>query len=181
MPFPDNCFDIVFSADLVGHVPQERKERVISEIFRVTKPSGFSVHSIESDSKSLFFRWAKRYPALYRKYFIDMYGHVGLEPCKRIYERFRMAGFIPVKEKTDATKGYLREVSSYAIFFDNEYKTCSKGIKILVRTCRLLAVNKVIRSAADFLIGFFVPVAAVLTPKGHRDSVKVIYQKPMEQ
>lgn len=51
---------------------------LISEIYRVTKKNGVSMHSIECDSNSLFYKWAKKFPDLFKKYFVEMYGHFGL-------------------------------------------------------------------------------------------------------
>lgn len=177
MPFEDEYFDIVFSTDVMGHIPLEEKDRVLSEIFRITHKGGFSFHSLECDSKSLFFKWAKKYPDLYQKYFVEMYGHFGLEPYRDVFKRFRNVGFIPILEATDPTKGYLREVSSYVVFFDNEFKKYSKIIKGLVGICKLLSTQKNIRIIANFIIGFFVPLASSITPESHRDSLKVIYRK----
>lgn len=178
MPFPDEYFDIVFSTDLMGHIPVENKYVVLSEIFRVTKKGGHTIHSIESDSESLFFRWAKKYPELYQKYFIEMYGHFGLENYLILFKRFRDIGFMPILEATDSTKGYIREILSYRVFFDNEFKKLSKFIKFLVYICKLLSKYKIIRIIIDFILGFFVPLSILITPKSHRDSIKVIYKKP---
>lgn len=181
MPFPDEYFDIVFSTDVMGHVPLEEKDRVLSEIFRVTRKEGFSIHSFECDSESLFYKWAKKYPDLHQKYFVEMYGHVGLECSKEAFKRFRKAGFAPVLEITDPTKGYLRGVQSYVVFFDNELKNHSRIIKSLVGICKLLSTSKIIRIISNFIIGFFTPLASLITPKSHRDSGKVIYKKPLGQ
>jgi len=37
LPFPDNCFDVVYAANLLHHVP---KERCLDEVVRVLKPGG---------------------------------------------------------------------------------------------------------------------------------------------
>jgi ubiquinone/menaquinone biosynthesis C-methylase UbiE len=177
MPFPDGYFDVVFSTDVLGHIPSNIKDRVLSEIFRVTKKGGFSIHSFECDSESLFYKWAKKYPELYRKYFVEMYGHFGLEPYRNAFARFRAVGFTPVLEAADITKGYLREISSYPIFFDNEFKAHAKTIKALVAICNLLSSQKIIRIITDFLLGFLVPFASLVTPDNHRDSLKIIYKK----
>ena len=178
MPFPDGYFDIVFSTDVLGHIPSEEKDEVLSEVFRVTRRGGFSIHSFECDSESLLFRWAKAYPELYQKYFVEMYGHFGLEMYETACRRFKNIGFSPISESPDATKGYLRGVSSFIVFFDNEYKDKFTIIKIIVTTCRLFSIHRIIRSMVDFTLGLFVPLANLITPKNHRDSLKVIYRKP---
>lgn len=178
MPFADNTFDVVFSSDFFGHIPPGKKDAILKEIFRITKKGGFTCHSIECDSESLFYTWARKHEDLFRKYFIDMYGHHGLELYFEAFEMFRTSGFIPVLEKTDPAKGYLREVSSYPVFFDNEYKDLSLLIKFTVIVCKLLSLNKYIRIFVNFTLGIFVPLAALVTPISHRDSLKVLYRKP---
>lgn len=181
LPFPDDCFDITFSLDMLGHIPPEQKNRVLSEIFRVTKRDGFTIHSLECDSKSFFFRWAKKFSQLYQKYFVEMYGHVGLELYQKTCLRFKNIGFVPIIEKPDPTSGYLREISSYAVFFDNEFKTKSRIIKNLVGISKFFSTSQIRRIITDFILGFFIPLAALTTPKSHRDSLKVVYQKPLKR
>ena len=48
LPFDDEYFDCVFSMDLFGHIEFRHKNHLISEICRVTKKGGRSVHGIES-------------------------------------------------------------------------------------------------------------------------------------
>lgn len=48
LPFRDAYFDSVFSCDVFGHIEFRQKDWVISEIRRVTKADGRSVHIIES-------------------------------------------------------------------------------------------------------------------------------------
>lgn len=177
LPFFDETFDLVCSTDLIGHIPRECKDQFISEIYRVTKWGGHTGHSIECDSRNLFYQWARRYPDLFRKYFIEMYGHYGLELPKYVFERFRQRGFIPVIEKADPCKGYLRPIDSYVVFFNNEYKEKSVWIKIFIDICRLLHRNRSVRVLSSLILGLFVPLADLITPMDHRDSVKVYYKK----
>lgn len=177
LPFCNDSFDLVISLDVLGHIPPGKKGQFISEIYRVTKKGGGSAHSIECDSQSLLYRWAKKFPELYNKYFIEMYGHYGLELPSRVFQRFRRSGFNPIIEKADPCKGYLRPVESYCIFFDNEYKEKSKWINILVGFCRILKEKAFIRRGVNFILGLFVPLADCLTPLNHRDSAKVYYSK----
>ena len=177
LPFHNETFDLVVSTDVIGHIPIKNKDKLISEIYRVTKKGGYSAHSIECDSESLIYRWAKSFPDLYQKYFIEMYGHCGLELPGKVFERFRRVGFSPIIEKADPCKGYLRPIESYVVFFNNEYKEKSLLIKILVTFCKLIAKKRLIRYLFNFILGLFIPLADLITPLNHRDSVKVYYLK----
>lgn len=44
---PDAYFDMVISVSVLEHVPQEKKPEVYKDMFRVLKPGGYIVHSID--------------------------------------------------------------------------------------------------------------------------------------
>ena len=177
LPFPDSSFDMVCSFDLIGHIHPENKKKLLSEIYRVLKEGGFTAHNIECDSKSILFRWAHQYPNLYQKYFVEMYGHHGLELPTAVFERFRQAGFVPVIERADACKTVLRPIHSYAVFFDNEFKTKSYKVKVLATISKPFSQHAILRLLANFLLGFFSPLSDLLVPTNNRDCVNVVYQK----
>jgi SAM-dependent methyltransferase len=177
LPFPDGTFDIVFSADVIGHVHFKYKKRLISEIYRVTKRGGRSIHSIECDSNSLFYKWAKKYPDLFKKYFIDMYGHFGLELPTNVFKRFREAGFIPLIEKADPCRGYLRPIESYIVFFDNEYKNKSFFVKYFISLLNISFRVRFFKHVINFILGFFIPLSDLFTCVNSRDSVKIYLVK----
>jgi 2-polyprenyl-3-methyl-5-hydroxy-6-metoxy-1,4-benzoquinol methylase len=47
LPFADATFDYVVSLDVLGHVPLEDQDAVISEVRRVLRPGGVTMHGIE--------------------------------------------------------------------------------------------------------------------------------------
>lgn len=173
LPFSDNTFDVVFSSDVIGHIPFDDKQILISEIYRVTKKGGKSIHSVECDSNSLFYKWAKKYPDLFQKYFIEMYGHFGLELPTKVFERFRKVGFIPLIKKADPCKGYIRPIESYLVFFNNEYKNKSIFVKYFISSLNTLLKIKSLKYIINFLLGFFIPLSDLVIPVNHRDSVKI--------
>ena len=103
LPFADGVFDLINSWDMFGHIPVEQKDEVISEWLRVLKPGGAMLHIIEADCTAPFFRLVKRDEELYRKYFVDMDGHYGLELPGDITRRFHQAGF-----RVEKTWSYFR-------------------------------------------------------------------------
>lgn len=177
LPFLDNSFDMVCSFGLIGHVPLENKGELLSEIYRVMKEGGFTAHNIECDSQSILFRWARQYPDLYQKYFVEMYRHYGLELPIAAFDRFRQAGFTPVIERADACKTVLRPVHSYAIFFDNEFKTKSYWVRMLATASRPFRQHTILRLLANFLLGCFVPLSDLLISTNSRDSIQVLYRR----
>lgn len=93
LPAGDESFDCVVSSHVLGHVPVETKDQVLSEIRRVLRPGGRSLHVVETDSRGWLVQAAKEEPALYQRYLIEQDGHVGLELPSRVVARFERAGF----------------------------------------------------------------------------------------
>ena len=112
LPFADHTFDLINSWDVFGHIPVEQKDDVIGQWRRVLKPGGTMLHIIEADCTAPFCRLVKRDRALYRKYFIDLDGHYGLELPADITRRFQRAGF-----RVEKTWSYFRA----GIFPPEEY------------------------------------------------------------
>src|SRR4030042_1901575 len=120
-PFPDACFDLLVSRDVLGHVPLEQKECVYQEMFRLCRSGGRVIHAIEGESRNPVWRFAQRYPLLFRQYFLDQYGHYGLEAPADACRRLKKAGFHPVKTRPLFRTGIVR-ASVYIAMFDNEYR-----------------------------------------------------------
>lgn len=177
IPFPDGSFDIVFSAHLLGHIPLEHKQEVIKEIYRVTSPGGFSLHSAECEANNFIYKKAKKYPALYQKYFQDMYGHYGLELPSLCKQRFGNEYFEPIYEISDYCKGVIRPAASYKVFFGaKEYREKDGWFNALASMSEILSFNRY----ASFLSGFFLYPLTLLNRLGGPDavdSVKLLYRK----
>lgn len=178
LPFEDESFDLVFSAHVLGHIPLNKKQRAIEEIFRVTKKRGFSLHSAECEANNFVYCRAKKYPELYLKYFKEMYGHFGIELPSRIKSRFRLVGFKSIFEKSDYCKGIIRPSASYKVFFcKKEFWSKEILFSILSFLSKVLSCNKTFEVISDI---FFYPLSIVNRAGGEDsvDSVKLLYQKP---
>lgn len=92
LPARDETFDCVVSSHVLGHVPAEAKDQVLSEIRRVLRTGGTSLHVVETDSLGWLMQEAKEHPALYQRYLIEQDGHVGLELPSQVVARFERAG-----------------------------------------------------------------------------------------
>jgi SAM-dependent methyltransferase len=119
LPFPDGSFDCVVSSHVMGHVPIEGKETVLSEIARVLRPGGVTAHVIETDSEHPLVELAKADRALYRRRLIDPDGHVGLELVPAVVERFRHHGLEPVEASPFETGPFHPRL--LVKWFGNEY------------------------------------------------------------
>lgn len=177
LPFDANSFDLVFTSHVLGHLQPVLKNRAIAEMLRVLKPGGFSLHSIECEADNIIYRKAKRYDEFYRKAFVDMYGHIGLELPSINKQRFRSAGFEPVFEISDINKGVVRPIDSYKIFFgDKEFRKKELLFNVLYHLSSLLSSNPFIRKLSNILIQ---PISVLnkLAGEDGADSVKLLYRK----
>ena len=99
MPFPDGRFDAVVSTDILGHIPVPIKDAVMSEMFRVLKPGGVTLHLAEADSDGWMARIAKREPGPYRNTWVESPDHRAMETAAVQMDRFRRAGFVIEKAR----------------------------------------------------------------------------------
>ncbi len=87
LPFADRSFDYVVSLDVMGHIEFDQKDSVISEIRRVLKPGGTTLHGIEIMNTER----RKDYDQMTDeelRHFVAIDGHVGMEPEQDVAARF---------------------------------------------------------------------------------------------
>ncbi len=176
LPFADESFDYVVSSDVLGHIGAENKDQLFAEIHRVLKPGGRTIHCIEADSTSPWYRFAHQYPDLFHLHFVDKPGHIGMELPSKWRERFLKHGFKEITFKKLASR--IQEPGTIAALFDNEYKAKSRMMRSFVAVDRLLAKSFAVKEALNF---FLEPMARLddwLAPFDHASGVLVVYEKP---
>lgn len=82
LPFEDNFFDYVVSLDVLGHVEAKDKGRLLTEIRRVLKPGGLTLHGIEEG----YADYSNMTDDLIDYIRVD--GHVGLQTITQIQNLF---------------------------------------------------------------------------------------------
>lgn len=142
LPFPSGTFDCVCSFDLIGHIQQKEKNSFFTELSRVLKSGGLSFHYIEVDCSQGYLNWAKQYPKLYDKYFIEQDGHFGLENYEAVLRRFKQNGFEIVFYQTLAKM--IKPPGEFSKRFNNEYKKYDKGVKVIASLDALASRNKLL-------------------------------------
>src|SRR5438105_224584 len=70
LPFADQTFDYVVSLDVIGHIGFEEKDAVLSEVIRVLRPDGLTMHGIECTDNAARKNHNEMNPADLRK-FVD--------------------------------------------------------------------------------------------------------------
>jgi len=176
LPFPEAFFDCVYTSHVFGHIPLNRKTRVIAEIYRVLKPGGYLISSIECDSESIVYKKAKKHPELFSKCYVEEWGHYGLELPQANFKRFREAGFLAIVELADIHKGYLRPITSYKNLL--AYKGKDSFLYGLGAVSNFINKRSILTRAIDFSFGLMIPISFIFTPSTHRDSAKIVYRKP---
>ena len=176
IPFEDASFDCAVTSHVIGHIPASQKDSLASEIARVLKPGGRSVNVIETDSLHPLARFAKQWPDLYQKYFIDPDGHVGLELPSAVLERFRRHGLHPVAcWKMDAGPFHPR---LWLKHFDNEYGEHSPRIRAAVERSRRLMRSPAAMAATEVLLGtMHYTLGQWVQPLDHSQFIAAVFEK----
>lgn len=126
LPAADESFDCVVSSHVLGHVRVEEKDQVLSEISRVLRPGGKSLHVVETDSRGWLMEEAKQEPELYQRYLIDQDRHVGLELPSEVVARFERAGLAVEKIETLADSDVHPRLA--VKWFGGEYRRTSRQL-----------------------------------------------------
>jgi ubiquinone/menaquinone biosynthesis C-methylase UbiE len=176
LPFADNSFDIVVSSDVLGHVPYADKSKVWSEIVRILKPGGLTLHYIEANSHDPLMQWCKKYPDLYQKYVIDTEGHIGMESALDTMLRFRNFNLEPLCEK--GVYRLLMYLNRVPLLLDNEYKSKSSLVALVVAISKILLSNKITELIANLVLACLMEIADRVLPQDWSNGVLVAYRKP---
>lgn len=176
IPIKDNTVDVILSADLLGHLPSELKDRVIIETYRTLNAGGQALHYSEIKGDDIFGRWAKQYPREYKKYFIDQDGHLGLELIEDLANRFERAGYKIIKVIPLFKLPF--DLTEYCKRFDNEFRQKSQVVNCAVATASSISKIKPLKLLIELLGGLLADFISLFLPKNHAGGVFMVLQKP---
>jgi len=131
LPFEDASFDYVVSLDVFGHIDFGEKDIVLSEIKRVLRPDGVTMHGIESLNRNLHpdYESASR-EELVR--FIKIDGHVGLESDEDIARRFKnFFSSVEVRPRYAlclTAAEFIKQYDEYGADFDCDFIDYLRGL-----------------------------------------------------
>lgn len=165
LPFEDKTFDVVTSIDFFEHIPPNKKQFCLNEIYRVLKPGGIVMKYIPMDGKDKLSMFTKKYPKLYKKHWIDRDEHVGLESPYKIISRFKKANFTVMK-RSHCWVNLLIPLT-YLKYLDNEYREKSKFIDFMVRSSSIIVKSNILFGAYAFLMGPVFDISDHLSPLDH--------------
>jgi len=151
IPLRDQSVDCVVSSHVLGHVAAGEKDRLLSEIARVLKPGAKSIHVVETDSTHPLVTFAKQYPELYQRYFVEPDGHIGLEMPAAVVGRFERHGLRVVRcYKMEAGVFHPRLMLKH---FDNEFRHHSAKVDRMVRLSAWIMDRTLVLAVTEVLLG----------------------------
>lgn len=163
IPFIEGTFDAVISRYFWEHIATADKPAVLHECYRVLKPEGVLIFLFDLDSQNPLFRWAKRFPLLYQKYFVDRLGHIGYQTASANLDMLSCNGFDVIAMRA-SSKTWLQNQAVYA-WMDNEYCDYSALLRlaaglrrIIVRSKTLLRIYQVMHAAVDDIVQPLLPL-----------------------
>ena len=177
IPLRDQSVDCVVTSHVLGHVAAEEKDRVLSEIARVLKPGGRSIHVVETDSTHPLVTFAKQYPDLYQRYFVEPDGHIGLEMPAAVIERFERHGLRLVRcRKMDAGVFHPRLMLKH---FDNELRRRSEKVDRMVRVSAWILDHPLVLALTEVLLGIHHhSIGQWISPLERAQFLALVFVKP---
>lgn len=182
LPFADASFDYVVSLDVLGHIGFEDKDSVLSEIKRVLRPDGVTMHGVECiDSAAQ--RTYEEMTEEELRHFIEVDGHVGLEEEEEHAARFRRffqhVAWEPRYALCLSSEEFLKQADQYGLDFEEDFLDYLRGLSFKERRAFDMAMGYVFSKVSDLNIslpksGLYVFLKASDAPLGpfyneHRD------------
>ena len=98
------------------------------------------VHIFPVDSRHFLLNWAKHFPELYQRYFIDLDHHEGFEPLDSTLQRFQR---LRLQLRCLSTRnGVVWPKSEILKHFNNEYRRTAWWLTPWVNLAYWLSINK---------------------------------------
>jgi ubiquinone/menaquinone biosynthesis C-methylase UbiE len=152
LPFPDSSFDYIVSLDVMGHIGFDDKDLLLSEIKRVLRPDGVTMHGIEiTDQQTRSGYDAMNDEQLHR--FISIDGHIGLESDDEITSRFRRF-FSNVQTEPRYTLSlsrdeFIKQADAYGVPFEKDFIDYLRGLSFTERRAFDVAMGYVFDRVSD--------------------------------
>jgi ubiquinone/menaquinone biosynthesis C-methylase UbiE len=152
LPFPAASFDYVISLDVFGHVGFGEKDQVLKEIRRVLRPSGVTMHGIESLGEKLHPDYHSM-PPEELAHFIAVDGHIGLEVDDDIANRFaKFFSFVQTEPRYTlclSVAEFIKQFDHYGAPFDVDFIDYLRGLSFDERRAFDLAMGYVFGKISD--------------------------------
>src|SRR5215212_1413392 len=182
LPFADAAFDYAVSLDVLGHVEFEEKDAVLSEIRRVLRPGGVTLHGIECTDRLAQKSYEEMTDEELRR-FVAVDGHVGLEEEHEHAARFRRffphVAWEPRYALCLSSEEFVKQRDEYGLPFESDFVEYLRGLSHSERRAFDMAMGYVFGKVSDLNVrlprsGLYVFLKASDAPLGpfnneHRD------------
>lgn len=182
LPFDDATFDYVVSLDVLGHIGFAEKDAVLSEIKRVLRKGGVTMHGIECTDRSARKEYEEMTADELRR-FVEVDGHVGLEEEQehgaRFLRFFQHVAWEPRYILCLTSEEFLKQADHYGLNLEEDFLEYLRGLSFKERRAFDMAMGYVFGKVSDLHIrlpksGLYVLLKASDTPLGpfyneHRD------------
>jgi ubiquinone/menaquinone biosynthesis C-methylase UbiE len=160
IPYPKEFFDIAFCSEVFGHIEKKDKESFLKEVKRILKKGGYLCFSIETLGDNWLTRTLKK-KDMYKSYWIDYQGHIGLESPEKTIDRFKKE--FNVVSVVSSSKSLL-PVDGYLIFQDK------------LPLLKVFNISIIRRIANIILMPFFL-LSLRLSPLNASNDIIIVAQK----
>jgi SAM-dependent methyltransferase len=182
LPFADDSFDYAVSLDVLGHVGFKEKDAVLSEIRRVLRPGGVTMHGIECTDRLAQKSYEEMTEEELRR-FVAVDGHVGLEEehehAARFRRFFREVAWEPRYALCLSSEEFIKQRDEYGLPFEPDFVEYLRGLSHAERRAFDMAMGYVFGKVSDLNVrlprsGLYVFLKASDAPLGpfyneHRD------------
>src|SRR5438874_3670704 len=182
LPFADQTFDYVVSLDVIGHIGFEEKDAVLSEVKRVLRPGGVTMHGIECTDHAARKNYDEMSAEALRE-FVEIDGQVGLEEEKehgqRFLKFFQHVAWEPRYALCLSSEEFLKQADHYGLAFESDFLDYLRGLSFKERRAFDMAMGYVFGKISDLNVslpksGLYVFLKASDIPIGrfyneHRD------------
>ncbi len=178
LPLADESVDVIVSVDVLEHVPISSKDAILAEMIRVLRPGGRMLHYFDCDSDKWIHRWAKRYPDLYEAVHVRQHGHIGLEPIREAWARFRRFGLEPLCE-SGQNKSNLLYPETADWMLAGGYSEQATWARLYRAWARFLLAHPILRRLHRVATVLYYDASERWQPLEHAFSSAACYAKPL--
>lgn len=97
LPFKNLSFNLIYGSYIFEHLSLETKENFLKEAHRILNLQGKLILQFDAFSNNWITRFALHDPKAYKRGFIDIDNHIGLEPLSKTISQFEKNGFKIIK------------------------------------------------------------------------------------
>lgn len=174
LPFEDRTFDFISSTEVLEHIADADKDKLLAEARRVLKNGGKALFIFETIGA--FHRLARRISSdCYNKYLVEAYGHVGLERPGKAVARLRNNGFKILKVEKHFSLFF--PVGILLRYLDNDYKEKSAALKKFIKAVKFISRYPRFAEIVNFCAVELQEIFEVFLPLDAGSSLCVICEK----